>query len=190
MTRDLQQLRTELHTVEEEAARRLAALDKAFQVIFDDWCEGRGYKALTMADLVDQAVARVDETDPEPRWVGQRRLSVMREAAELFLAGSRDARETLETEIGGSPALVWAVKEYLDGAPSDGEELARLLAMAAMVAGTEDNRDLLVRLVEILREAEERGVPTDAEANRVESLAGPPGAELLRRLRERDSNEW
>lgn len=176
--------------MEAAAARRMAALDAAFQVIFDDWCEGRGYSGKSTNELVDEAVTVVDGADPEPASVVEHRLAVMGEAAELYLLGTDTDREVLEAEVGRSAPLVWATREYLAIPPANQDELVRRFAAAAMVAGTEDTRDLLVRLVAILGEADERGIPTDAEANRVESFAGAAGAELFRRLRERDPDEW
>lgn len=168
----------------------MAALDAAFQVTFDDWCEGRGYDGMSTNELVDEAVTVVDGTDPEPASVVEHRLAVLGEAAELYLLGTDVDREVLEAEVGGSAPLVWATREYLGVPPSNQDELVRRFAAAAMVAGTEDNRDLLVRLVAILGEADEQGIPTVVEADRVEALAGAAGAELFRRLRERDPDEW
>lgn len=92
--------------------------------------------------------------------------------------------------VSGSAALRWATKEFLGPAPSNQDDLARLFAAAAMTAQGEDYRDLLVRLVAILGEADQRGIPTAAEADRVESLAGSSGAELFRRLRNREHDGW
>ena len=176
--------------MEAAAAQRMAALDAVFQGMLDDRFEGRGYRDLPMNELVDQAFALVDEIEPEPESVTARRLNVMSEAAKLYLAGDDSDREMLESDVGRSGPLVWATKEYLKVTPSNPGDVARLFAAAAMVAGSEDNRDLLVRLVEVIGEAAERGVPTTMAADQVESLAGAPWAALLRRIRERDPDEW
>lgn len=181
---------TDLRGVAEDAARRLAAIDKVVQSDLDDWMASRESSATSMDELVSRAAAAVDETDPEPGSMVDRRMSVMRRAAACYLQGSSADREMLEREMRVSPSLGWVARRYLDHPPSNSREVSRLLATAAMASATEDTRDLLVRVGRILDEAERRGLATHAAVERVESLASASGVDFIRRLRNRDGDGW